>query len=335
MSVFDLDYYIIKHKSDNHLSQAYTNSNKYYILNKETGKFMVIVDGNIDWVDKPTDKNMFRDIFQPISIFLVSHLNQEDVSIQIQPIHKLELVLLIKENEWFIKKIKYVNEIDRYIKLSAPKQNTTSVLEEPTHTASPIQIKPILEDNPLQNLSLSWLQLVSPISIHELNSSFPTYLTSRLSEDDYSIPLQIHPSLWYLYWVHSNYDYLPNNILFLGSTNIELDKWPIHSEIEHGFSILDRKIRIRDGYVFDREGTVKDNLSREGSCELSIFIQHILKMDQKYVLTSSSNTYIIPKTTILNYPKSYFSSIWWRMKNNPTLYPGHFVDCLWGYLTTK
>ena len=336
MSGFDYSDYQIKTIPNVYLSIAFKQTNKYYIKDKDNDRYLVVINDNIDWVDKPTDTNMYRDIFQPMSLFLIKERDDERQCIQIQPLRSPELILSIHDGNWLIKKIKYVDVEKRWIELILPtkKDDTSSVndvIDEDTSLEPTSQ--GIIEENPIDSLDLSWLVIVSSMDMDELSKLLPSYLVSRVNNSLISVNY-IHPSLLYLQWVCDNYDDLPNNVLFLGSNNFKLEDWPLHSEVDPSFSILDYKIRVRDGRVFDQNGMYRDDILREGSCEFSVFAQHILKINQKYLFTSSQHSYLIHKKIILRYPKEYFSSILWRIKNNLTLYPGHYLDSLWGYLTT-
>lgn len=345
----NFDCYHIKNKDDCYLEQAYTH--KYRIRDSCSDKYLVISNGNLDWVEKPKEQAMFKDIFDPVSlievIFKQDELEQPDeFKGTLKPISQNNQVLILNNGEWLLKKNKYVGSDKVWVSLlkksivNRDKANVANTSNAPKPSDSldtsgriKTQIKPIIEENPLHQIKLDWLGVACFLSKANTKEFVPLYVSEQIIDCE-MVSIQSEPNLYFLYWVSMCYDSLPPNCLFLGSNNINIEEWPIHSPVQDGYSTMDRQVRVRDGVVLDAEYLVRDEFQRPGQCEFSVFVRQLLKISDSYLPFSSSHCYLIPRETIQRFPKIYYESLWWRISKHPNLYPDDYLSVLWGYLTT-
>lgn len=344
----NLDCYRIKNKNGCFLQQAYTH--KYRIRDSFTNKYLVFSDGNLDWVEKPKDPGMFRDIFDPVSLLEII-FDDEDPSHQkirgkLIPISKSNQVLILDNKEWVLKKEKYLSQDKAWIILEEcssigekknKKDNSITsdtipnslVSQEKNHSVT----EPIINENPLHQIKLNWLGVASCFPRDKTDAFVPPYVSEKIIECDI-LSSQFTPNLYFLYWVSMCYDSLPSNCLFLGSNKINIEEWPIHNPITNGFSTLDRQVRVRDSIVLDADQSVRDEFQRQGQCEFSVFVRQLLTISDSYLSFSSSHCYLISRKNIHQFPEIYYKSLWWRISKHPNLYPDDYLSVLWGYLTT-
>lgn len=326
----DFHLYYLNENTTICLESAYPG--KYRILEIPTKKYLVTANDNIDWVEKPSDPFMFRDVFDPFS--LVKPILDDNCphKIKLYPVSKQGYILFLHNNVWSLKKERYVSEDEAWVIVQKPP--STPIQEAPKPNSDHIPSTQIIEDNPLENIQLDWLGVISSLPEKTLSECIPDYLLNQVLQPDVAFA-QIEPSLYFLYWVSYYYTDLPENCLFIGSSQFKVDEWPIHHQVESGSSILDRQVRVRDGQVFDREHNLKDDLITTTSCHFSVFVRQLLKLSDNYLPYSSNHCYLIPKNSLQRFPHSYYQSLWWRISKNPKLYPAHYLNGFWGYLTTS